>query len=66
MNSLPFTVSVMPKYGRMVMFRNYIPHSARPPSPSFHGSRYTFAVKVSDFEIRRTFSCWNGSTCDVK
>ena len=39
-------VSVKPKYGRMAMFRNIIPHSARPPSPDFHGTRYTFAVKV--------------------
>jgi len=40
-------VSVKPKYGRMAMFRNIIPHSARPPSPDFRGTRYTFAVKLS-------------------
>jgi len=44
-------VSVKPKYGRMAMFRNIIPHSARPPSPDFHGTRYTFAVKVSRNKI---------------
>eukprot|EP00794_Sanderia_malayensis_P015086 gene15086-16642_t len=40
-------VAVRPKYGRIAVFRNNIPHSARPPSPDFHGARYTFAVKVS-------------------
>ncbi|XP_028418747.1 uncharacterized protein LOC114544275 isoform X2 [Dendronephthya gigantea] len=39
--------AVKPRYGRIVMFRGIIPHSARPPSPEFDGARYTFACKVS-------------------
>mgnify|MGYP002260049229 FL=1 len=39
--------SVRPRYGRMVIFRGIIPHSARPPNPGFNGVRYTFACKVS-------------------
>ncbi|XP_074626069.1 uncharacterized protein LOC141884239 [Acropora palmata] len=39
--------SVRPRYGRMVIFRGIIPHSARPPSPGFNGVRYTFACKIS-------------------
>ena len=39
--------SVRPRYGRIVIFRGIIPHSARPPSPEFSGARYTFACKVS-------------------
>lgn len=39
--------AVRPKYGRVVVFRNMIEHSARPPSMHFHGCRYSFAVKVS-------------------
>jgi hypothetical protein len=38
--------AVKPHYGRIVMFRGIIPHSARPPSPKYHGARYTFACKV--------------------
>ena len=38
--------AVKPRYGRIVMFRGIIPHSARPPSPEYHGARYTFACKV--------------------
>ena len=38
--------SVRPRYGRIVIFRGIIPHSARPPSPGFTGARYTFACKV--------------------
>ena len=38
--------AVKPRYGRIVMFRGIIPHSARPPNPEFHGARYTFACKV--------------------
>jgi len=38
--------AVIPKYGRIVIFRNIIDHSARPPSPDFLAARYTFAVKV--------------------
>ena len=40
---------VRPRYGRIVVFRGNIPHSARPPSPGFKGARYTFACKVSGF-----------------
>ena len=40
--------SVRPRYGRIVIFRGIIPHSARPPSPGFSGARYTFACKVSE------------------
>ncbi|CAH3035962.1 unnamed protein product [Pocillopora meandrina] len=39
--------SVRPRYGRIVIFRGIIPHSARPPSPGFSGARYTFACKVA-------------------
>eukprot|EP00795_Rhopilema_esculentum_P007201 gene7201-12871_t len=39
--------AVKPKFGRIVIFRNIIEHSARPPSPDFLAARYTFAVKVS-------------------
>lgn len=39
--------SVRPRYGRTVIFRGIIPHSARPPSAGFKGARYTFACKVS-------------------
>lgn len=39
--------SVRPRYGRIVIFRGIIPHSARPPNPGFSGVRYTFACKVS-------------------
>lgn len=39
--------SVRPRYGRMVIFRGIIPHSARPPNPGFNGVRYTFACKIS-------------------
>jgi len=39
--------SVRPRYGRLVVFRGIIPHSARPPSAGFKGARYTFACKVS-------------------
>ena len=38
--------AVKPRYGRIVMFGGIIPHSARPPSPEYHGARYTFACKV--------------------
>eukprot|EP00794_Sanderia_malayensis_P015087 gene15087-16643_t len=38
--------AVVPKFGRVAMFRNIIPHSARPSSPDFLASRYTFAVKI--------------------
>ena len=41
-----FLGAVIPKYGRIVIFRNIIDHSARPPSPDFLAARYTFAVKV--------------------
>lgn len=58
--------SVRPRYGRIVIFRGIIPHSARPPSPGFSGARYTFACKVSEvlypyesqatkFQIHETF-----------
>ena len=42
--------AVKPRYGRIVMFRGIIPHSARPPSPGFLGARYTFACKVSTLQ----------------
>jgi Rps23 Pro-64 3,4-dihydroxylase Tpa1-like proline 4-hydroxylase len=38
---------VKPVYGRLCLFHGTIPHSARPPSTSFLGGRYTFAVKLS-------------------
>lgn len=46
--------SVRPRYGRIVIFRGIIPHSARPPSPGFSGARYTFACKVRKFVV----VCW--------
>ncbi|XP_071945135.1 uncharacterized protein [Antedon mediterranea] len=39
--------TVLPKYGRAVIFEGIIPHSARPPSPTFNGARLSFAVKLS-------------------
>ncbi|XP_035689180.1 uncharacterized protein LOC118424634 [Branchiostoma floridae] len=44
--------AVRPRYGRIVIFRNIIPHSARPPVGTFDGARYTFAVKVSQTRTR--------------
>ncbi|CAH1238435.1 Hypp5771 [Branchiostoma lanceolatum] len=44
--------AVRPRYGRIVIFRNIIPHSARPPVGTFDGARYTFAVKVSHTRTR--------------
>eukprot|EP00794_Sanderia_malayensis_P015019 gene15019-16569_t len=38
--------AVVPRFGRIVVFRNIIEHSARPPSPDFLAARYTFACKV--------------------
>ncbi|XP_078656071.1 uncharacterized protein LOC144902473 [Branchiostoma floridae x Branchiostoma belcheri] len=46
--------AVRPRYGRIVIFRNIIPHSARPPTGTFDGARYTFAVKVSHTRTRAT------------
>eukprot|EP00058_Branchiostoma_floridae_P025287 XP_002610777.1 hypothetical protein BRAFLDRAFT_126315 [Branchiostoma floridae] len=42
-----YIAEVLPKFGRAVIFRGIIPHSARPPSVFFSGARYTFAVKMS-------------------
>ena len=39
--------AVLPRYGRIALFRGIIPHSARPPCPGFNKPRYTFACKVS-------------------
>lgn len=39
--------AAVPKFGRIAIFRNLIPHSARPPAPTFLAARYTFPVKVS-------------------
>ena len=41
------TAAAIPKFGRIALFRNLVPHSARPPAPSFLAARYTFPVKVS-------------------
>lgn len=38
--------AVRPRFGRVAIFNGLIPHSARPPSIRFTGTRYTFAVKV--------------------
>lgn len=38
--------AVWPKFGRVVIFRNIIEHSARPLGTSHLGCRYSFAVKV--------------------
>lgn len=48
--------AVIPKYGRIVIFRNIIDHSARPPSPDFLAARYTFAVKVILVMVIRLYS----------
>ncbi|KAI8479615.1 hypothetical protein Bbelb_426330 [Branchiostoma belcheri] len=53
-----YIAEVLPKFGRAVIFRGIIPHSARPPSVFFTGARYTFAVKMSvdrATAIRKTF-----------
>jgi hypothetical protein len=50
--------SVRPRYGRMVIFRGIIPHSARPPSPGFTGARYTFACKVCECVHSLTSMLW--------
>ncbi|XP_066295870.1 uncharacterized protein [Branchiostoma lanceolatum] len=53
-----YIAEVLPKFGRAVIFRGIIPHSARPPSVFFSGARYTFAVKMSVDQataIRKTF-----------
>jgi len=42
-----FIISVVPKFGRLVVFDGDIDHSARPPSPNVHGARYTFAIKTA-------------------
>ncbi|XP_072037256.1 uncharacterized protein [Amphiura filiformis] len=39
--------AVRPQLGRVVVFQGTIPHSARPPSSSYHGMRFSFAVKVA-------------------
>ena len=54
--------SVRPRYGRIVIFRGIIPHSARPPNPGFNGVRYTFACKVSWKEKKKQTN--KGSHCD--
>jgi len=38
--------AVIPKFGRIVIFRNIVDHSGRPPSPDFLAARYTFPVKI--------------------
>ena len=43
---------VRPKYGRVCIFDGTIPHSARPPSPSFTGGRYSLAVKVASSKFK--------------
>ncbi|XP_022090064.1 uncharacterized protein LOC110978974 [Acanthaster planci] len=42
-----YVASVVPQYGRVVIFQGIIPHSARPPSTLFKGARLSFAVKLS-------------------
>ncbi|XP_033125447.1 uncharacterized protein LOC117123576 [Anneissia japonica] len=39
--------TVLPKYGRVVIFEGIIPHSARPPISTFNETRLSFAVKLS-------------------
>ena len=38
---------VVSKFGRISIFRNLIPHSARPPSSTVTDARLTFPLKVS-------------------
>ncbi|XP_065184990.1 uncharacterized protein LOC135815602 [Sycon ciliatum] len=45
--SLESVAAIRPRYGRVAIFDGTFKHSARPPSSSFHGARYTFAVKYS-------------------
>ncbi|XP_071486638.1 uncharacterized protein [Diadema antillarum] len=40
-------ISVIPRFGRVVIFEGIIPHSARPPSPAFNDARLTFVAKLS-------------------
>ncbi|XP_030842505.1 uncharacterized protein LOC753783 isoform X2 [Strongylocentrotus purpuratus] len=40
-------ISVLPRFGRVVIFEGIIPHSARPPSPTYRDSRLTFVAKLS-------------------
>ncbi|XP_054768909.2 uncharacterized protein LOC129276552 [Lytechinus pictus] len=40
-------ISVLPRFGRVVIFEGIIPHSARPPSPIYRDSRLTFVAKLS-------------------
>ncbi|XP_066910238.1 uncharacterized protein [Clytia hemisphaerica] len=46
--SYEFITAAVPKFGRIAIFRNLIPHTARPPAPTFLAARYTFPVKVSE------------------
>jgi len=54
-----YVAEVVPLYGRAVIFSGDFPHSARPPSPSHPGPRYTFAVKLSFTKLealKKTYS----------
>nr|XP_002121142.1 uncharacterized protein LOC100183956 isoform X2 [Ciona intestinalis]XP_018671966.1 uncharacterized protein LOC100183956 isoform X1 [Ciona intestinalis] len=39
--------AVAPKFGRLAVFRNNVEHSAHPPTVSYIGGRFSFAVKVT-------------------
>lgn len=48
LESYDLLAAAIPKFGRIALFRNLIPHSARPPAPTFLAARYTFPVKLSE------------------
>ena len=52
-----FLAAAVPKFGRIAIFRNLIPHSARPPAPTFLAARYTFPIKVSNYINFHFFLC---------
>uniref|UniRef100_H2YI77 Prolyl 4-hydroxylase alpha subunit Fe(2+) 2OG dioxygenase domain-containing protein n=1 Tax=Ciona savignyi TaxID=51511 RepID=H2YI77_CIOSA len=60
--------AVAPKFGRMVIFKNNIEHSAHPPSTSYFGGRYSFAVKVGRTKrlafIKRVYERMEGVMMD--
>ena len=47
-----YFAEVRPRYGRSVIFQGMIYHSARPPTNSFDGIRYSFAVKMAEDEAQ--------------
>ena len=46
-NDVDIETEVQPLFGRIAIFEGLIPHAARPPSASYYGPRYSFAVKMA-------------------